>query len=191
MALWLWIGGGVMALGTVLAAWPGRRRRGRPILCPARSPPEDPPGTVEPVGGADGRHRPARRADRRSDRRSRIAGGGRRRIAVLVSRWMVAVLATRDPSTERPTQSPLIGELAPPTAGDHARRGGGSTSTDHGGRWVVVNFFATWCVPCLEEHPELVAFDAAHSAEGDAVLVRVTFDDNADDARRVLRGARW
>jgi cytochrome c-type biogenesis protein CcmF len=27
MALWLWVGGGVMALGTVLAAWPGRLRR--------------------------------------------------------------------------------------------------------------------------------------------------------------------
>jgi cytochrome c-type biogenesis protein CcmF len=27
MAVWLWIGGGVMAAGAVLAAWPGRRRR--------------------------------------------------------------------------------------------------------------------------------------------------------------------
>ncbi len=27
MVLWLWIGGGVIALGTLLAAWPGRRRR--------------------------------------------------------------------------------------------------------------------------------------------------------------------
>ena len=27
MALWLWVGGGVMAFGTVLAAWPGGRRR--------------------------------------------------------------------------------------------------------------------------------------------------------------------
>jgi cytochrome c-type biogenesis protein CcmF len=27
MVLWLWIGGGIMALGTLLAAWPGRRRR--------------------------------------------------------------------------------------------------------------------------------------------------------------------
>jgi cytochrome c biogenesis factor len=25
--VWLWIGGGVMAAGTALAAWPGRRRR--------------------------------------------------------------------------------------------------------------------------------------------------------------------
>ena len=27
MAVWLWIGGGVMAFGAILAAWPGRRRR--------------------------------------------------------------------------------------------------------------------------------------------------------------------
>jgi cytochrome c-type biogenesis protein CcmF len=27
MALWLWVGGGAMAFGTLLAAWPGRRRR--------------------------------------------------------------------------------------------------------------------------------------------------------------------
>jgi len=27
LALWLWVGGGTMAFGTVLAAWPGRRRR--------------------------------------------------------------------------------------------------------------------------------------------------------------------
>ena len=28
LVVWLWIGGMVMALGTVLAAWPGRRRPG-------------------------------------------------------------------------------------------------------------------------------------------------------------------
>ena len=27
MTIWLWIGGGVMGFGTLLAAWPGRRRR--------------------------------------------------------------------------------------------------------------------------------------------------------------------
>jgi cytochrome c-type biogenesis protein CcmF len=57
MAVWLWIGGGVMAFGTILAAWPGRRRRPTdPVSAPvtAGGPlpddvPEDDP-TLEPVG---------------------------------------------------------------------------------------------------------------------------------------------
>ena len=58
---------------------------------------------------------------------------------------------------------------------------------------MVLNFFASWCVPCLEEHPELLAFDAAHRAEGDAVLVSTTFDDRADDARAFFdeHGGTW
>ena len=31
---------------------------------------------------------------------------------------------------------------------------------DHRDKWVVVNFWATWCAPCLKEMPELSALDA-------------------------------
>jgi cytochrome c-type biogenesis protein CcmF len=48
MALWLWVGGGIMALGTLLAAWPGRRRR-----------PVDPVSAPVPMAGDAPRSRPA------------------------------------------------------------------------------------------------------------------------------------
>jgi cytochrome c biogenesis protein CcmG/thiol:disulfide interchange protein DsbE len=112
-------------------------------------------------------------------------------IAVLVA-LMVAVLATSDSSNEQATQSPLINQIAPPTAGDTID-GGTFDIADQRGRWVVLNFFASWCIPCLEEHPELAAFDAAHRVEGDAVLVSTTFDDSADHARMFFEehGGSW
>lgn len=112
-------------------------------------------------------------------------------IAVLVA-LMVAVLATRDPSTERATQSPLIGRLAPATEGTTID--GDEVSIDDArGRWVVVNFFASWCTPCIAENPELAAFDADHRAAGDAMLIGVTFDDTAKKARRFFDryGGSW
>ncbi|MDH5259646.1 MAG: TlpA family protein disulfide reductase [Gammaproteobacteria bacterium] len=47
---------------------------------------------------------------------------------------------------------------------------------DEKGKWVIINYWATWCPPCVEEIPELIFFHDKHKNK-DAIVWGVNFED--------------
>jgi cytochrome c biogenesis protein CcmG/thiol:disulfide interchange protein DsbE len=105
---------------------------------------------------------------------------------------LIGVLATRTPTDQRAVESPLIGHAAPAVEGP-TLDGKTFTLRSQLGHWVLVNFFATWCVPCRKEHPELKTFAERHQAARDATVVMVVFNDSTDAVRSWFdeHGGTW
>jgi cytochrome c biogenesis protein CcmG/thiol:disulfide interchange protein DsbE len=60
------------------------------------------------------------------------------------------------------------------------------------GRPVIINFWASWCGPCIEEFPLLQAAASRHRAD-DLAVVGIVYRDNSEAARAFLArlGATW
>ncbi|MDQ1437229.1 MAG: cytochrome c biosis protein CcmG, thiol:disulfide interchange protein DsbE [Acidimicrobiaceae bacterium] len=104
----------------------------------------------------------------------------------------VGVLATRKPAADRVAPSRLIGRPAPDVSGPGLDGSRFALSAQQG-KYVLVNFFATWCIPCVQEHPQLRLFFERHQAAGDAAVVSVVYRDEPADVRRFFdeRGGGW
>jgi cytochrome c biogenesis protein CcmG, thiol:disulfide interchange protein DsbE len=74
-----------------------------------------------------------------------------------------------------------IGERAPDKQLSLLGTPGAGEIADYRGRWVLVNFWASWCAPCKSEAPALETFQKANAARGFTVL-GINLDDTTGDA---------
>jgi cytochrome c biogenesis protein CcmG/thiol:disulfide interchange protein DsbE len=93
---------------------------------------------------------------------------------------LLAIGLTRDPET---LPSVLVGKPAPafslpPIPGRDEQ---GFASGDLGGRPMLVNVFASWCLPCRAEHPLL-----SRLAETGVVIQGINYKDRPEDVRAWL-----
>jgi len=108
-------------------------------------------------------------------------------------RWLLALLAwglTRD---ARRLPSMLEGREAPPFDLVNLYEGRDSVSLgEFAGKVVVINFWASWCQPCVVEHPILVHLTETYDPE-DVVVLGVLFQDTPDRGQGFIKrlGGDW
>ena len=101
---------------------------------------------------------------------------------------LAVVLASRFGSDPALVNSPLLSQPAPEfdlPALDASYR---VALNDLGGEIVVVNFFASWCLECRKEHPDLVATSDAFDGKG-VTFVQISYLEDADDSLAYLAEA--
>ncbi len=61
-------------------------------------------------------------------------------------------------------------------------------SADFRGKIVVINFWASWCAPCVKEFPNLLSIAAKNP--DDVVLIALSSDKSEDDIRKFLQNQK-
>lgn len=105
----------------------------------------------------------------------------RRLLPPLLAAAVVAVLgvALVNPARDATTGGPLIGKSAPPLVLE-SLDGGQVSLASLEGRPVVLNFWASWCVPCREEAPLFRELGERQTAGTGLAVLGVLFQETKE-----------
>ncbi len=79
-----------------------------------------------------------------------------------------------------------VGDPVPDRELPRLRGDGEGSIAEYRGRWVLVNLWASWCVPCRREAPVLERFQRRYRRR-DVTVLGIDVQDNSDDALAFLR----
>lgn len=83
-------------------------------------------------------------------------------------------------------ESLAVGEPAPDAELPRLDGEGTASIADYRGEWVLVNFWASWCLPCRDESPALQRFHERNRHRG-LVVLGIDTQDLSDDALAFVR----
>ncbi|MFV2008184.1 MAG: TlpA family protein disulfide reductase [Longimicrobiales bacterium] len=88
--------------------------------------------------------------------------------------------------------SPLVGQASPGFSLPVLDEDRTASMDEFEGRPVVVNFWASWCLACIQEHPVLVRAWQRYAERG-VEMVGIVYQDSPANARRYIEkyGGGW
>jgi cytochrome c biogenesis protein CcmG, thiol:disulfide interchange protein DsbE len=98
-------------------------------------------------------------------------------LVVLGAVGVGAVFGSRLGTDPTLVDSPLIGQPAPAVTLPYLESNGALSLSELRGQIVVVNFWASWCVACRDEHPALIAAAEQYHNAG-VVFVGIDYQDS-------------
>ncbi len=126
---------------------------------------------------------------------SRIAPFVALGVAIVVLGLVVVMITALSSDEPNEARSPLIGNAAPEATATNIRDGSFFDLSRRKGSWVVLNFFRSDCVPCIQEHPDLIEFvdQQRQLPDGGAELYSIAVGDTEERALDFFeqRGGDW
>lgn len=106
-------------------------------------------------------------------------------ILLLVVAGILGLFALGLNNDPRSIPSPLVNRPAPDFSTE-TLDGGSVTLSSYRGQWVLLNFWGSWCISCVSEHPYLMELAIKTRKRKDFVMIGVDFKDTIEGARTFL-----